>query len=59
METYSYRTGSKGHGWYFNTTQTTCGDYNVDLQKGTTLTLSTTASSGANIEHTTVLLIMS
>lgn len=59
MEDYSFATGGKGLGWHFNTSKAGCGDYAVDLQKGTALTLSTTASSGANIEHTLVLLVMS
>lgn len=59
MDDYSFATGDKGHGWYFNTSKAGCGDYTVDLPKGTNLTLSTTASSGANIEHTLVLLVMS
>ena len=59
MDTYSYKTGSKGHGWYFDTSQSACGDYKVSLAAGSTITISTNASSGAKITHTTVLLIMS
>ena len=59
MERYSYKTGSKGHGWFFNTSQAACGDYTVSLAQGSTLTISTSASTGAEVTHTTVLLIMS
>ena len=59
MDTYSFCTGDKGHGWYFDTSQSACGDYKVSLAAGSTITISTNASSGAAITHTTVLLIMS
>lgn len=59
MDTYTYRTGSKGHGWFFNTSQSACGDYTVSLAQGSTLTISSSATTGAEITHTTVLLVMS
>ena len=59
MDTYSYKTGSKGHGWNFDTSQAASGDYKVSLASGSKITISTNASSDAEITHTTVLLIMS
>ena len=59
MDSVTYKTGSKGHGWYFDTSQSASGDYKVSLAAGSTITISTHASSGAEITHTTVLLIMS
>ena len=59
MDSVTYKTGSKGHGWSFDTSQSASGDYKVSLAAGSTITISTSASSGAAITHTTVLLIMS
>ena len=59
MDSVTYKTGSKGHGWAFDTSQSASGDYKVSLAAGSTITISTHASSGAEITHTTVLLIMS
>ena len=59
MDSVTYKYGSKGHGWEFDTSQSASGDYKVSLAAGSTITISTHASSGAEITHTTVLLIMS
>ena len=59
MDSVTLKTGSKGHGYYFDTSQSACGDYTVSLAAGSSITISTAASSGASITHTTVLLIMS
>ena len=59
MDSVTNKYGSKGHGWEFDTSQSASGDYKVSLAAGSTITISTSASSGAAITHTTVLLIMS
>lgn len=59
MDSVTYKYGSKGHGWEFDTSQSASGDYKVSLAAGSTIAISTHASSGAEITHTTVLLIMS
>ena len=59
MDSVSFKNGTKGQGWYFDTSRSACGDYKVSLAAGSTITISTNASGGTEITHTTVLLIMS
>lgn len=53
------KSGSKGHYWGYEPTKSVASDFNVNISKGATISISTQSSGSLGVQSTTVLLVLS
>lgn len=53
------KSGSKGHYWGYEPTKSAASDFNVNIAKGATITISTQSSGNLGVASTSVLLVLS